>query len=439
MRFFLLLLVTAVLLLRPAEIVPELEDAPIYEVVILACLICSITAVLTQLTSDSLAARPITLCILGLQFTAVMSHLAHLSFTQALDSGMLVFKVLVLYLLIVAGLNSYARLRRFMAVLGGLLAMLAAMALLQYHGYIDIAALETFQQKEYDASGDFQSVLPRLCGPGIFHDPNDLCIVLAVGVVICFYWLGERRLGRARFCWLVPLGTMGYAIARTYSRGGLIALLVGLFVLLLTRFRGWKRLSLGLLALPVLVVLFGGRQTQFALGDREDTSQTRIRLWGEALTLLKESPLFGIGEGTYVETTGQVAHNSFVQAYTELGIVGGAFFLAAFVYALWGLGRLSGRRGQALNPSMRRMSHYLQAMVAALVAGICSLSRVFTPSTYIVLALVTAYLRLAARSSPALAPRLTPSMVVRMLAISILSLLAIHTFVLIFARWSSTM
>ena len=56
--------------------------------------------------------------------------------------------------------------------------------------------------------------------------------------------------------------------------------------------------------------------------------------------LLRQAPLFGIGVGKYEDEVGLVAHNSFVHAYTELGIFGGALFLGAFVYPLGTLHRL---------------------------------------------------------------------------------------------------
>src|SRR5689334_11470998 len=61
----LFLLLNAVLILRPADIVPELEGLPIYNVVILSCLVASLPAVLYQLRPGVLAQRPITVCVFG--------------------------------------------------------------------------------------------------------------------------------------------------------------------------------------------------------------------------------------------------------------------------------------------------------------------------------------------------------------------------------------
>src|SRR5262249_38202472 len=100
MSFYLFILVNAVLFVRPAEIVPELEGAPIYEVVILVCLAASAVAVLQQLTARSLGRRPITVCVLGLLVAVVLSHLSHGSLGEAGTFGLLFVKIVLYYLLL---------------------------------------------------------------------------------------------------------------------------------------------------------------------------------------------------------------------------------------------------------------------------------------------------------------------------------------------------
>src|SRR5205823_6438034 len=71
-------------------------------------------------------------------------------------------------------------------------------------------------------------------------------------------------------------------------------------------------------------------------GDPNDLSMitvARIELWSDGLTEMKTSPVFGIGFNSYSDHVGQVAHNSFVHTFVELGIVGGALFLGTFWFA----------------------------------------------------------------------------------------------------------
>jgi O-antigen ligase len=430
MGFCLFMTVVGVLVLRPTDIIPGLEDAPIYEVVVLACLLCSIPPVLWQLRVDAVACLPITGCVLGLLAAVALSHLSRLAFSDALAWGGTTLKVVVLYLLLVGNVTSLARVRALLAWLVGLLLLISLLSLLQYHGLVDLPALTAYEQKILDVeTTELLAVLPRLCGPGIFHDPNDFCVILAIGMILSLYWLGDRKLGVARFAWLVPLTVFAYAATLTHSRGGFLALMVGLLTLLKGRLGVWRAVALGALVLPVLLVLFAGRSTNFKFGTKHDTSQSRMKLWSSGLMMLRGSPLFGIGQGMYVGEMGAVAHNSFVQAYTELGFFGGTLFVGAFGYAIWALGRRGGR-GQ---PAPDRTAVYLVAVVATLVGGMFSLSRVFNPPTFIILGLVTAYLRVAAPLSPTPAPPVTARLAGWMVVLSAINLFSIHMIIKLFA------
>jgi len=114
----------------------------------------------------------------------------------------------------------------------------------------------------------------------------------------------------------------------THSRGGFLALMACVGVLLHSRFGMKKTLLLGALVLPVLLVVFAGRMTTISTG--EDTAQSRIQLWSDGLTFFQSSPLTGVGADNYTKYSSHVAHNSFIHCYTELGLFGGTFFVAPF-------------------------------------------------------------------------------------------------------------
>ena len=114
MGYFLFLLVTATLFVRPAEIFPAVHAWPIYEYLILACLAVSLPGVLSQLSAKSLAENPITACVIGLWAAVVLSHLAHFFLWDARMSGFMFFKIVVYYLLLVANVDSEERLKSFL-------------------------------------------------------------------------------------------------------------------------------------------------------------------------------------------------------------------------------------------------------------------------------------------------------------------------------------
>ncbi len=89
---------------------------------------------------------------------------------------------------------------------------------------------------------------------------------------------------------MAPLALFGYALALTNSRGGLLALLTAMLVLFQARF-GWRKtLVLVPIVLPLMFLLFAGRQTEFTTS--EGTSQQRIQFWSEGLAMFRQAPVF---------------------------------------------------------------------------------------------------------------------------------------------------
>src|SRR5262249_33931416 len=157
----------------------------------------------------------------------------------------------------------------------GFCVVLTALALLQYHAYINIPALAAVQQTAVDKETGELYTISRLCSTGIYNDPNDLCLILLMAMAVCLYKLGERRYGPARLLWVAALIMFGYALSLTQSRGGFIALLAGCLVLFHSRFGFRKSIPIAAVVLPGMFYLFGGRQTSISTG--EGTGQDRIQ------------------------------------------------------------------------------------------------------------------------------------------------------------------
>ncbi|MBY0522436.1 MAG: O-antigen ligase family protein [Gemmataceae bacterium] len=402
MGFVFFLLLNAVLFVRPTEIVPDLQDARAYGILTLLCLLTSIMAVARQMSAGALTIRPITLCVVGLLPAIMLSHLARFSLWEARMGAYDFLNVLLYYLLLVATVTTASRLRVFLLCLTGLISLVAVLALLQYHAVIDLPALSAVEQPDLDPETGQLVIIPRLRGTGIFNDPNDLSLIIVIGILLCVYWLGSTPMGGLRFLWLGPLLIFVYALTATHSRGGLLALGLGLLVLLQARF-GWSRAAaLAAFVLPVLLVIFGGRQTRFDLGDRNDTAQERVQIWAEGLGFLRREPVFGIGYGQFAEecSHGLVAHNSYVHSFAELGLVGGTCFVGAFFVALLTLRRLGPPHAQPPGSELARLRPYLTAMLAAYMVGMFSLSRCYVIPTYLVVGLATAYLQATSAKSP---------------------------------------
>ena len=428
--FALFVLVNAALFVRPGEIVPALLGWEIYQACIIACLLFSFPTVLEQFWPSSLERQPITVCVLGLLLAVPLSQLAHLRFGQAVQDGWEFFKIVLYFLLLVGLVRTPARLRTFLRCFIWFAAVVAALAVLQYHGFIKLPNLNPIKDNFRNAATGQETYVLRLQGSGAFQDPNDLCILLVVCVVLCMYWLTDARSGLFRFLMLGPFVLFLYALSRTQSRGGLVALLAGLGVFLWMRF-GWLRaVLLGLFVAPLLFVVFAGRQT--SLSTAEGTGQERIQIWSDGMMAFRQSPLFGIGVNEHDKEVGRVAHNSYLHAYTELGIFGGFWFTGAFALALGSLYRLSAGDRRIHDPELRRLYPYLFGMIAGYAVGMLSLTLCYIVATYTILGLAIVFRRLAVVSPPLPPPRCDAALAMRLGLLNVAVLIGFNLFIRVF-------
>src|SRR5262245_22352963 len=82
LAFGLFVVANAALYLRPADLIDR-EDLPIYLVLVVGCLLVSYRSVISQLTTASLASRPITVCLLVVFAAVLASHLSNLNVESA--------------------------------------------------------------------------------------------------------------------------------------------------------------------------------------------------------------------------------------------------------------------------------------------------------------------------------------------------------------------
>jgi hypothetical protein len=431
MGYFLFLLVNAALFLRPSELIPGLKDAPLYEVLIQVCLAVTLPGVVRQLSPSSLRARPITACVVGLQAVVIISALLNAGPGEAFRSGYDFAKLLVYYLLMVAVVNTPNKLRWFVYYLAVLICGLTTLALLQYHGAIDIPALASMAEKQWEMvdeeTGEAGGELLRLCAAGVFNNPNDLSRILVVGIIITMYGWGDRRSPVPRIFWFALIAELCYALALTYSRGAFLGLLMSMMIIFCVRFGGRRLIGIALLVLPLLFVGFGGRQTNLSMSS--GTGHHRIEIWSWGMEDWRHNPLFGSGMNNYAGITGGSAHNAFVQAYTETGFIGGTFFLGIFSLAVL-FPYLVGREGSSFpDGELRRFRPYLIGIIGGYIMGQTSSSRNYVATTYMLIALAVVYVRLAGVYLPASVTSLSNRLVWHILLLSMLSVAAIYMFV----------
>jgi hypothetical protein len=431
--FFLFLLVNLTLFIRPGEVIPALVGLPIYNCLILAALAAAAPRVIEHLRPASLVREPITACVLGLLPAVVLSHMVRLDTLPAREHAWEFSKVVIYYLILISVVNSLQRLRIFLYSVAVIAAALSAIALLQYYAYIDVPSLTVLQEKgEIDPATGDSILIPRLRATGIFNDPNDLSMIAVLALIVCAMGLFDRRFGLIRFAWLAPMGLLLGTLALTKSRGGLLACVGAAGTLSYFRFGLWKTAAAACLVVPAVLVL-GGRQSDLGTGLSEGTGATRVELWSAGLIAVRRSPLFGIGYDKYAEDVGQVAHNSFVHCFVEMGLFGGALFLGAFWFSalrLWKLGR--GFRtlpGMLASGTFRRLQPYLLSVIVGSAVSQSTLSRCYVVPTYLVFGAANAYFLESRRQGLPAEVTLTPRRIGELLLVSFAYLAAIYLFI----------
>ncbi|MFZ4698714.1 MAG: O-antigen ligase family protein [Candidatus Methylumidiphilus sp.] len=327
MAFLLLILLTGTLFIRPGEIFPALQGVEFFFYLFMPCFLLSSEAVIGQLSQRNLKTQPITLCVFLILLADVLSNLTHFNFDGVVDHGMSSLKNVMYYLLLISLVSTPLRFRKLLFWIWFFCLLYISLVLLNHLGFIKLSIMEAFNDNYLSETGETLGV-KRMAGSGLFGDPNDMCMVIVMGVILGFYLMGDNLFPLPRLIYLASAIVFGYALQQTQSRGGFIAFMAACGMTLLTRF-GWKKAAMAAAAgLPFVLFLFKGRLT--AISTEETTAHSRIGLWSDGLEYFKSSPLFGIGSGRYAEFSHHVAHNAYVHAYAELGFLGGAPFVGAF-------------------------------------------------------------------------------------------------------------
>ena len=433
MDFLLFLVLNGVLFLRPEELIPSIAGLQIYYWVICTNLIVCAPAVLHQLHPAELAKNPVTVCVLGVLAMVFLSHASKFDLWSARMGAFEFLKVALYFLLLMAVVNSKKRLLWFLTAVVVFTLAINTLAMLQYHGQINIEALEVLMQNDYDELTGEHFETPRMRATGIFNDPNDLSMIIVAGVMICGAGLFSPQLGVARFTLLVPAGFLLYALTLTQSRGGLLALLAGCGTVFYFRY-GWKKALLAAAVVVPAILAVGGRQTDIGGAMSGGTGDARTELWSAGIQLFKQSPVFGIGYNLYAEQAGQVAHNSFVHTTTELGFFGGMLFLGVFAISAFTLWRLSRQREQIADPTLRQLLPFVCALLVAYGVSMFSLSRCYVVPTYLMAGLAASYLRLAVPPATFKLPAFDGRMLQRLVAGEVAMIGATYLFIKISIR-----
>jgi len=236
------------------------------------------------------------------------------------------------------------------------------------------------------AEGD----IVRVRAFGIFHDPNDLALMLVAVLPFLFSTvMSADAAGPRRVLSLGATVPILYCIYLTNSRGGWLALGVMAVAYSCLHLRNKKAgVALAVVCFAAIIALGPSRMRTMSMD--EPAARNRVMAWGAGNAMLKQWPIFGAGKGRFTEFAddSRVAHNSFVHCWAELGLFGYFFWVGMIVASLKdgrALGRISSEE-----PEAREMARLGKAAMASLVGFLAAsffLSRTYIMPLYLLFAL----------------------------------------------------
>lgn len=173
-----------------------------------------------------------------------------------------------------------------------------------------------------------------------FLDPNLLGGLLVIGLVFPLrQWFSPSTKQQWRWLWLVLVVLINMAIFLTYSRSALLALVVFWIIIGL---RYWRIAVIGLILMG-LVVFASPRLQARVMGifKIDVTAQYRLDSWQDALIIVEQEPILGVGYNTLPYTKSRYiyqpqgrAYSGFDSSLLTLAVTTGALGLAAYLSML---------------------------------------------------------------------------------------------------------
>ncbi len=191
-------------------------------------------------------------------------------------------------------------------------------------------------------------------------DNNGAGLLLAMGIPLAiFAWESTRHVWRWVFLAGVPF--LLHGVLMTYSRGAMLALIVGLPYTLARSANKGKALGVAVV-LAALVPIFAGQEIRarfFSIEQYEEDKSANIRLdsWRAAFRIANDSPIYGVGMRNAnllayeygADTFGRTIHSQYFQLMADAGYVGLALYLLALGGVAYSLFRARGFLRQLRN------------------------------------------------------------------------------------------
>ncbi len=372
-------------LISVGETLPFLAPFRVMILLSLAGGLASLPAVLTNQAMMRIPQFSLMLAFIGM---LAFSRLAQGWVGGVPDAILSFLPIAMSFFFLIFNVSTAKQLRIILITINLMAIVMVALALGQYFGVQDDLVM---QQRLTNQETWEVTILPRIRFRGFLSDPNDFAQFLLTLLPFFFLFYKKKNFFQNLFLCYAPSIFILVGIFYTRSRGALmgIATLVLLFMKEKIGAAAGAAVS-GVLVFTLLVVGFAGGRA-LSVGGGMD----RLDIWSDGLGMFWMSPIWGVGYGGFTEYSKLTAHNSYVLAMAELGIIGlfiwMSMIVASFLQLRW-------VRKTALNiPQLddyARLAKLTQFSFYAFLVTAFFLSRTYTVTIYILFGIsMVLYLR----------------------------------------------
>ena len=405
MAFLCFLLYLVVLYIRPAEWIPFFHGWHLADVTLVGTAFFLLFGFVA--TRKSPVKVPHNGMILSFLGAIIASHAVH-TYIGGLTSSFTAFApVILMYFVIVNSLTSERRFRLALWMILVLTALLAVQGVHQFQTGAGWAG-----QRLIDGR--------RITWISIFNDPNDLALAFVIMVPVLLAALFKPTFFGFKVIPLSLLGLLLYGVYLTNSRGGFLGLMASVMFFFLKRSRWVIPGAIIGGVLSTLLFLFGPSRLGL-MAATDESAFGRLDAWYYGFQLIKANPIFGVGQNMFTDQYPLTAHNSFVLAAAELGLVGLFCWVGLFYTSFKGLSLI-----QKHCPRLAPYAYGLQASLMGFAATTFFLSRTYTELPYLLCGFSAALYSIARQETDRVEFRFTSKDARNVLVLSLGSLLLVQ-------------
>jgi O-antigen ligase len=384
--------------MRPQDVIPALDVLPLEKIGGGIALLALIFGVLPkERTKIPLELKVLMLLLVHMILTIPFAYWRGGAFQTVFTKFS---KGVIVGLLIGLIISSVSQMRKLLYIQAGSVAFIA---------FLSVLAHRTFGGRLYGIQ------------KGILENPNDLAINIAINFPLCMAFMFAAKGGLRKFLWVFGMIVMMYCVLITYSRSGMIALVITILVCLWEYGVKQKRtvllLSAGLFGVVALGVALMTphviqRFESLTQGNIEGSGdkgslQAREELLKKSIDLAVHNPIFGVGPGNFPILSGWfVAHNSYTELAAETGFPGLILFVLLFALSFRKVDQIRKLPGYAADQNIRLWTSALWASLAAYVVGSMFASTEYNLFPYFMVGYVCALYRIASKPVKEPAPEL---------------------------------